>query len=310
MNIYLIEKKKYRVYKSEQIVKALLGKDLTHTDKGAPQIDGAYISISDTKSYWGCAISEDIAIGLDLEELARSIRPGVEKKFHQEEKDSLSTLAPGGSEWREELLRIWTQKEAYMKMEGLGMRMGLASFSVIDNPDTNSFMYQKLMIGVAGDLKCDISWPKYDAPFEITCMDAAGIILAGKSLTQAQLSTKLLERGYDEESVKYTLSKMIEYGYINDEEYANSLARRLFNSGKAPKRIEYELIQKGIEKELAKEAALKYKEDSREAAYKIAEKYKVENEKELARLGRKLASLGYETSLIYDILSKLRKNKL
>jgi len=308
MKIYLIEKKKYRVYKSEQIVEALLGKKLTHTDKGAPEIEGAYISISDTKSYWGCAVCEDIPVGFDMEEMERTIKPGIEKKLHEEEKDSLSTLAPGGSEWRAEFLRIWTQKEAYMKMEGLGLRMGLSSFSVIDNPDTNSFQYQRLMIGVAGDLGCDISWPKYEAPFALSCLDAAGNILSLKSLSKAELTKKLSDRGYDEETISATIDKMLEYGYLNDEEYAKSLARRLFSSGKAPRRIEFELQKKGIDKELAREVSSKYKENSREAALKIAEKYKIETEKDLARLGRKLASYGYETSLIYDILNKFRKN--
>lgn len=308
MKIYLIEKKKYRIYKSEAIVKAILDKTLTHTAKGAPEIDGAYISISDTKSFWACAVSEDIPIGLDIEELTRTVKPIVVKKLHEEEIEDLSTFAPGGSEWRDEFLSIWTRKEAYMKMEGLGLRMGLSSFSVIDNDDVNSFKYQKLMIGVAGDLKCDITWPKYEAPFEIRCLDAAAMMLNTRSYSAAELIKKLKDRGYPEESIEVAIERLKEYGYLNDSEYAKSWARRMNASGKAPRRIEYELEKKGIDKEIAKEAAAEYKENSKESALKIAEKYKIETEKDLNRLGRKLASLGYEPSLIYDILNKLRKS--
>ncbi|MDO5331312.1 MAG: RecX family transcriptional regulator, partial [Bacillota bacterium] len=296
------------VYKSEQIVQSILNKTLTHTAKGAPEIDGAFISISDTKSYWVCAVSEDIPVGIDIEELDRSIKPAVAKKLHPDEMDDLSTFAPGGSEWREEFLSIWTRKEAYMKMEGLGLRMGLASFSVLENDDLNSFKYQKLMIGVAGDLKCDISWPKYEAPFEDSCLVAATIMLNTRSYSSAELTKKLKTRGYDDQTIQETIARLLEYGYLNDMEYAKSWARRMFASGKAPRRIEYELETKGIDKEIARQAAAEYKESSREAALKIAEKYKIETEKDLNRLGRKLASLGYEAGLIYDIINKLRKN--
>ena len=193
-------------------------------------------------------------------------------------------------------------------MEGLGLRMGLSSFSVIDNDDVNSFKYQKLMIGVAGDLKCDIVWPKYEAPFEISCLDAAAGMLNTRSYSAAELTKKLKDRGYDDETIEEAIAKLLEYGYINDSEYARSWARRMHASGKAPRRIEYELEKKGVPKEIAKEAAAEYKEDSKESALKIAEKYKIETEKDLNRLGRKLASLGYEPSLIYDIINKLRKS--
>lgn len=308
MKVYLIEKKKYRVYKSEQIVEAILGKKLTHTAKGAPQIDGAYISISDTKSFWGCGVSEDISVGFDIEELTRSVKPNLARHLHEDEIEDLASLAPGGFEWREEFLSIWTKKEAYMKMEGIGLSMGLSSFSVIDNNDVDSFKYQKLMIGVAGDLRCDITWPKYDAPFEISCMDAAAAMLNTRGFSEAELRKKLSQRCYCDEDIDEAIKKLLDYGYLNDNEYAKSLARRMHEAGKASKRIAYELEKKGIDKEIARNAANEYKDTSMESALKIAEKFTIKTEKDLNRLGRKLATLGYEPSLIYDIIYKLKKN--
>ena len=131
MNILFLEKNKYRVYKSEQIVEALLGKMLTH-ENGAPKMEGAYISISDTKNYWCCAVSEN-PVGIDIEEFSRTVKPALAKKLHSKEQEYLSALSPGGSEWREEFLSIWVRKEAFMKLKEEGLRMGLASFSVIDD---------------------------------------------------------------------------------------------------------------------------------------------------------------------------------
>ncbi|MCQ2553047.1 MAG: RecX family transcriptional regulator [Clostridia bacterium] len=306
MNILFLEKNKYRTYKSEQIVEEILGKKLIHVN-GAPKIDDGFISISDTKNYWCCAISEN-PVGVDIEEFSRVVKPNLAKKLHPSEQDYLSALAPGSSEWREEFLSIWVRKEAFMKLKEEGLRMGLSSFSVIDDGITQSFIHKKLFVGIAGDPDYSIKWVEYDAPFIQSCLDCAAGFLDTRTYSEAELRNKLKERTYPDEDIDYAIEKLLEYGYINDALYAQNWADKLANSGKAPRRIEYELMKKGLSKELAKDAASSYKENSREAAMEIALKYKAETEKDLAKIGRKLSSLGYEATIIYDILSRLRKS--
>ena len=54
LNILLVKKTRGRVYKSEDIVRSLTGRQLLHDDLGAPHLaDGTdFISITDTKNYW------------------------------------------------------------------------------------------------------------------------------------------------------------------------------------------------------------------------------------------------------------------
>lgn len=315
MKISVIEKLKGRKYKSEDIIRTLFNLELSHDEEGAPKVDGKYISISDTKNYWACAFS-DVPIGLDIEEAGRSIMPSVSKRLHKDEREYLAPLSEGGSEWKDEFLTIWVKKEAYMKLLGTGLKAGLSSFSVIDTELAESFRYKKLYVGISGEKEYAVESVNYDAPFEKNCMESAADILDRGIISAMDLKKKLLAKGYPEKDIEEAISKMAEYGYVNDSHYAQALAKKLADEGKATRRIEFELAKKGINKETAKDAASEYKESAGEAARKIAEKMlkgidlkaleREEKEKKLAKIARKLASLGYESSLIYDILDRLK----
>ena len=315
MKISVVEKLKGRKYKSEEIIRTLFKLELSHNDKGAPVVDEGFISISDTKNYWACAVS-DVPIGLDIEECGRKILPSVAKRLHKDEREYLAPLSEGGSEWNNEFLSIWVKKEAYMKLLGEGLRAGLSSFSVIDTGLAESFMFKKLFVGIAGEQDYTIEFVNYDAPFEKSCMEAAADILDRGIITASELRKKLSAKGYGEKETEEAILKMAEYGYVNDSHFAEVLAQRLARAGKAPRRIELELCKKGIDRETAKAAACAYRDNAKESAAEITEKMlkgidlkgleKDEKEKKLAKIARKLASLGYESPLIYDILDKLK----
>lgn len=336
MKIYIIQKSKYRIYKSEQIVQWIFGKTLIHDENGAPFLvendvfsehlvdsNALWISISDTKNYWACAVSSakgsgGLSIGLDIEELSRPVKASTVKRLAKEEQDYLSPLDPQSREWKEEFLSIWVRKEAYSKRFGEGLRMGFSSFFVAKNPsfedlghakdatdESLSFQYKRLFVGISPAEDYEIELVDYDAPFEISCMDAAAYMLDSKAYSAKMLKEKLEDRGYKVEDIELSIEKLEEYGYLNDESLAKSLARHFFEAGKAPRRIELELIKKGIPKEVAKKAAFEFEDDIKEKAMEIAAKMSPKNEKEKAKLARKLASLGYPQGVIYDILKRL-----
>jgi len=312
MIVFVIEKQKGRKYKSEDIIRTLFNLELAHNEDGMPLIDGACISISDTKNYWVCAKS-DVPIGIDIEE-PRSIRPNVSKRLHKKEQEYLAPLSEGSREWTEEFLSIWVRKEAYMKLMGKGFKLGLSSFSVIDNDDIQFRKIGKLYFGYAGDLDCNFEYPAYEAPFEVSCLDAAAGILDAGLYTEAEIIKKLTAKGYPKEDINEAVRKLSEYGYVNDSQYAKTLAEKLSKSGKAPKRIALELQKKGVSKELAREAADEYHGDVKAKALSIAKKTlgdlnlneldREEKQKKLAKVCRKLASLGYESEIIYDIIER------
>ena len=337
MTVYLIKKERGRVYKSADIVRSLWGLELSHDDEGAPVINGSspeaegsgdlFITISDTSAHWACCI-EDHPIGLDMEESSRKPNPKIAKKLHPDEQAYLAALSEGSSEWNEEFLSVWTRKEAWMKYKGKGIKLGLSSFSVMDGSiegvPVSSFTAKGIVFGIAGAENASVELKRYDAPMEKSALDYAAGLLDVKGYTSAQLSKKLRDKGYGAEETAEALEKLKDYGYVNDEAYAQSFVRRGSESGKSSRRVEMELRQKGLDRESARSAAGELKEGDYKRALREAEKLleklggipaggesedymRARNQKVYGKVSRKLSALGYEASVIYSVMDELFK---
>lgn len=274
IEIDLIKKEKGRVYKSEEIVRELFGLELLHDEEGAPLLDnGRFISISDTKEHWACAMS-DTPIGIDIEELSRRVRPSIVRKFHKDEQEYLAVLSEGGREWTEELFSIWTRKEAWSKYTRKGLSIGFSKFSVLENSvegvPLGSFAAKGIMFGFAGDTQALMIEKDYDAPMEQSALDYAAGLLDVRAYSESELAKKMQTRGYGGPEIAQALEKLRDYGFVNDRTYAETYAGRAAEGGKSSRRIEAELRQKGLEKDLAKEAASDHKEDEYARALGIA----------------------------------------
>ncbi|MBQ9890619.1 MAG: RecX family transcriptional regulator [Firmicutes bacterium] len=359
LTIYLVKKEKGRVYKSADIVRAFFSRKLQHDEDGAPHFADCqpagpadperYISITDTKNYWACCVSEK-PVGIDMEEQGRVVKPAIAKRFHKAEQEYLSVLSEGSREWTEEFFAIWTKKEAWSKLKGKGYAIGFSKFSVLEAETEGipvaSFTYGQLIFGIAGDSRAEIVPRVYDAPMEKSALDYAAGLLDARAYSSESLSKKLSDRGYTDEEASQAIEKLKGYGYINDEAYASELARRAAESGKGRQRIKMELREKGIGKELAEEAAQEfagseydraksaalkmlgmspaistYSADGGSAAFGTrdpeeafsAEDLTPEQKKELrakrqklvGKVTRKLASLGYDASVIWSVIEDL-----
>ena len=320
LNILLVKKTRGRVYKSEDIVRAVAGRALSHDELGAPMLtDGpGFISITDTKNYWACCVSEQ-PVGIDMEEKDRRVRREIASRFHKDEQDYLSVLTGTDSEWNGEFFSIWTRKEAWSKLKGKGYAIGFAKFSVLDGAPEGipvaSFSWGDLIFGIAGDTEAKIIRTDYDAPMEKSALDCAAGLLDVKGYTSAELSEKLLEKGYPEDEVKSALEKLADYGYINDEAFARGFAEKGRREGKGARRIETELRKRGIDPQLARDAATSECESERERA--LAEARRIleksgglpseydQKRKTMARISRRLAALGYGASVIYSVLEEI-----
>lgn len=123
--------------------------------------------------------------------------------------------------------------------------------------------------------------------------------------TEKGIREYLKKKGYLDESIDKTIEKLIEYGYINDELFAESYINT-YSSTKGKRKIEYELISKGVDKEIIfqKLEELIEEEDQLSNCVALAKKYlknKIVDEKTYQKLTSHLASKGFS----FDIISKV-----
>ena len=105
--------------KSYEMLTALLAStpSFLYNEYGAPYLEnGPYFSISHCKQGIAVAVSET-PIGIDIEAI-RPFNEGLMRKTMNSEEQTyiLSSLNP-----EIEFIRLWTQKEAYVKMQGTGI---------------------------------------------------------------------------------------------------------------------------------------------------------------------------------------------
>ena len=114
------------------------------------------------------------------------------------------------------------------------------------------------------------------------------------------------ERG--EAAVTAVVNRLHEYGYLNDATFAETYARlRQENQKLGERRVRQDLQQKGVATELITETlAARYGQTNEEALARVhLERKRIrkpENEKETARVMRRLVTAGFSTGVIYKIL--------
>ena len=84
---------------------------------------------------------------------------------------------------------------------------------------------------------------------EFSAFDRALTYLEKNMKTEKGIREYLKQKGYLDETVEKTVKKLKEYGYINDENFAECYIRT-YAGKKGRKKIKYELISKGVELEI------------------------------------------------------------
>lgn len=159
-------------------------------------------------------------------------------------------------------------------------------------------------------------------------LDTALTLLSRRILSRYELVQRLEKKGFSEKEIEAALERLIEWGYINDQEYAQAycLSKRMNYSRK---KISYELKGRGIEEDLIEQAlsenylsgqeaelCLKHAqkfltEESRrwENSYQYKKSYsKVPRELFLKqKVGQKLMQKGYPLEMVSQALEELLK---
>lgn len=135
--------------------------------------------------------------------------------------------------------------------------------------------------------------------------DRALSVLEKSMKTEKGVHDFLMQKGYPEECVERSIEKLKEYGYINDEFFTESYIKT-YSFSKGKKKIKYELISKGVDKQIIDEklADLIEEDEEIESCKRLAKKYlknKVIDEKTRNKLSNHLAGKGFG----YDVISKV-----
>ncbi|HYE69846.1 MAG TPA: regulatory protein RecX [Anaerovoracaceae bacterium] len=153
------------------------------------------------------------------------------------------------------------------------------------------------------------------------CHDTALYYLEHRERSVYEVKSHLISKGFQEEEIEEELNDLKELRFVDDVRYCSDYLRYGIGKGRGPVRLQMELSEKGIDAALIKEAIeVSFPHQSeREAAMKEARKLLDRgvrlddeqtgpDEKTIAKIGRKLASLGYHTDIIYDIIRQIRKS--
>ncbi|MBE6552515.1 MAG: 4'-phosphopantetheinyl transferase superfamily protein [Ruminococcaceae bacterium] len=104
-------------------------------ERGKPYIKGEcgydHVSISHSEKLFTCAFSKKRAVGIDTEHIERNVSYDtitrlMSRYFTPAEREHLIAFSASAVFYTEEFLRMWTKKEAYVKMTGEGLS-GLSS---------------------------------------------------------------------------------------------------------------------------------------------------------------------------------------
>ena len=148
---------------------------------------------------------------------------------------------------------------------------------------------------------------KNNSQSSLSPIDYAYQLLARRDYSEQELSTKLLVKGFTEEAVFHTISRLKEQNYLNDTRLAVDQSERLQAQGFGPEGVKAKLAQKGfssetIEHVLSANDAM----DSRASARKLlASRFSADALKQpqtYARAFRLLLRRGYSQDVVESVL--------
>lgn len=101
--------------------------EISEGEHGKPQIDGFYFNLSHSGNMVLCAVSEN-PVGCDIEKIEKPTLRIAKRFFTENENTYLEKFEE--NQKAEEFFRLWTMKEAYVKMTGEGLTSSLKEFEI------------------------------------------------------------------------------------------------------------------------------------------------------------------------------------
>lgn len=144
-----------------------------------------------------------------------------------------------------------------------------------------------------------------------SAFDTAVYYITFKDRTIKELSDKLKEKGYSSHEIGESIGKLLEYGYINDENYAFSYIKDNINK-KGSGRISMELLRKGIDKDIICNKLDLFEDNETDVVSEIiSHRYKnadFNDDSEKRRIYSYFARRGFKYENISKAITNYRKN--
>lgn len=132
-------------------------------------------------------------------------------------------------------------------------------------------------------------------------------LLSYRQKTEVEMYKALSKKGYDDTFIEFTIKYLKENKYINDLEYARMFINDKQNLNKyGPSRIKFDLIKKGISKEIIESTLNISSEEEYDSAYELAlRKQKSYLGQDKYAVYRKLGGFLQRKGYSYDIITKV-----
>lgn len=98
-------------------------------ENGKPIVNGICFNLSHSGDYVICAVS-DRPVGCDIEKIKEAPKQIASRAFSPEEIENLEQIS--GDAYNREFFRLWTKKESFLKMKGIGIRVPLQTLEIKD----------------------------------------------------------------------------------------------------------------------------------------------------------------------------------
>ena len=146
----------------------------------------------------------------------------------------------------------------------------------------------------------------------IRCKESAIKIIERSYKTEKEIRDKLKQKGYEEKQINNSIDFLKEYNFINDNTYAKAFIKDKLSS-KGSQKIKYDLMKKGIAKDIIEENLIKVdKNEEKEVALNVGrKKYESirrkerDNYKLSGKLYRFLISRGYAYDIVKDVVKEI-----
>ncbi|MGI6735801.1 MAG: regulatory protein RecX [Anaerovoracaceae bacterium] len=145
--------------------------------------------------------------------------------------------------------------------------------------------------------------------------------LTYRDRTEEEMRRYLRRKGFAAEETEAEIEALRELRLLDDVRFARQYLAASFARGRGLLRVRRELRQKGVGAFEIEDGEAAYEEEygcslaeeeprrARQAAEAFLSGSGKIDPKQLARLGRRLAGLGYESRIIYDILGSYRRRE-